>query len=315
MKAYVVLDGGGVKGAALAGCLKAAEEHQIQFEGYGGTSAGSIVATLAAVGYTPDELRQVLVNELRFSSFLDDAGKSLAALRALGQRWYLPWLLGSHGKVAHRLYRRLGLYKGEQMRSFLLDRIGAKLEAVRQWSDVTFEQLRELGCKPLKIVATDLGARQARIHSAAGGHEINGSVPDAVRASTSYPFVFEPVKFNDRYLVDGGLSSNLPVFVFERERAHTRLPVIAFDLIQRPPDRHGMGRCSVPPPHIGARCHPLPRSTQAASGRNPLQRWNGEDARLFRFPTYTRVLPSSSKNVRSNPNRTMIDRSLSGIPS
>jgi NTE family protein len=56
MKAYAILDGGGVKGAALVGCLKAAEELGIEFVGYGGTSAGSIIALLASVGYTVAEL-------------------------------------------------------------------------------------------------------------------------------------------------------------------------------------------------------------------------------------------------------------------
>ena len=60
MKAYAVLDEKDVKGAALAGGLKAAEEHGIDFEGYGGTSAGSIVAALACIGYRAEELRSVL---------------------------------------------------------------------------------------------------------------------------------------------------------------------------------------------------------------------------------------------------------------
>src|SRR5271165_4951747 len=77
MKAYAILDGGGVKGAALAGCLKAAEELGIEFAGYGGTSAGSIVALLAAVGYTGDELLHMLVDELDFTCLLDDGGQRL----------------------------------------------------------------------------------------------------------------------------------------------------------------------------------------------------------------------------------------------
>ena len=50
MQAYAVFDGGGVKGAALAGCLKAAQESKIEFVGFGGSSAGSIVALLATAG-------------------------------------------------------------------------------------------------------------------------------------------------------------------------------------------------------------------------------------------------------------------------
>jgi NTE family protein len=64
--------------------------------------------------------------------------------------------------------------------------------------------------------------------------DTNGSVLEAVRASMSYPFVFKPVKVFDRLLVDGGLCSNLPLFLFEEERKQNRLPVIAFDLVLSP---------------------------------------------------------------------------------
>jgi NTE family protein len=59
---YAILDGGGVKGAALAGCLAAAEDKHIDFIGYGGTSAGSIVALLAAVGYSGEDLNPSLTS-------------------------------------------------------------------------------------------------------------------------------------------------------------------------------------------------------------------------------------------------------------
>jgi len=57
------------------------------------------------------------------------------------------------------------------------------------------------------------------------------SVITAVRASMSYPFVFKPVKMHNNYLSDGGISSNLPVFLFEQERKSRNVPVLAFDLI------------------------------------------------------------------------------------
>jgi NTE family protein len=87
---------------------------------------------------------------------------------------------------------------------------------------------------PLKILATDVDSRMPVIFSAAGGHEQNGSVVDAVRASISYPYVFRPVMSNDRLLVDGGLCSNLPILLFAQERNVDRLPVFAFDLAERP---------------------------------------------------------------------------------
>lgn len=80
MQAYAILDGGGVKGAALAGCLKAASDFGIEFVGYGGTSAGSIVALLAAVGYTGDELRDLMIHDLKFGDLAAEVKEPLSAL-------------------------------------------------------------------------------------------------------------------------------------------------------------------------------------------------------------------------------------------
>lgn len=82
MKAYGVFDGGGVKGTALAGCLAAAQDEKIEFQGYGGTSAGSIVALLAAVGYSGHELGGILV-DLEFTELMDDEGACFLSGAAL----------------------------------------------------------------------------------------------------------------------------------------------------------------------------------------------------------------------------------------
>ena len=245
MKAYAILDGGGVKGAALAGCLKAAEELGIEFVAYGGTSAGSIVALLAAVGYSGEDMRRMMVEEVTFTSFLDDGGRSLERLKSLptrldsrvwGYKWFKrAWVLFWHRHFFQRMNRELGLYDGHGLKEFLIKKIGARHESLRNPGDITFHNLQRAGCKPLKIVASDIGTCRPVVFSGSGNHEINGPLLDAIRASISYPFVFKPVHWNDRYLVDGGLSSNLPVFLFERERRDDGLPLIAFDLVV-PPD-------------------------------------------------------------------------------
>lgn len=238
MRAYAILDGGGVKGAALAGCLKAAEEQGIEFEGFGGSSAGALIATLAAVGFSADELRAIL-NETSFKVFLDDGGIALARLQAIPGRIRNPFSFWSDYKFIRKAMASLGLYPGLPLRQFLLKKIGEKVPALHNNTDVSFQQLKDQGCRPLKIVATDLGTREPIVYSAAGGTERHGSVLDAVRASTSYPFVFQPVKLDNRYFVDGGLCSSLPVHLFESERAEKPLPIIAFDLVQRTVDRTG----------------------------------------------------------------------------
>lgn len=249
MRAYAILDGGGVKGAALAGCLKAAEENGVTFAGYGGTSAGSIVAMLASIGYTPDELYQIMTERVDFTEFLDDGGTALNRLKEAPARFHAKrdWFgfLWQNRRLLSTIVDALGLYHGQKIRDLLLGLVKQKLPALQGQHDFTFDDLNRLGCTPLKIVASDVRMRRPTVYSGAGGVEVNGSVVDAVRASMSYPFVFQPVRINDRYLVDGGLTSNLPVFLFESERRNDGLPVVAFDLVAPIPSfvgQYGFGR-------------------------------------------------------------------------
>jgi len=234
MKAYVIFDGGGVKGAALAGCLSAAENMGIQFEGFGGTSAGSIVALLACAGYNGKELKSIMVDEMNFTDLLDDSGVLLDELKELaGKFTSTPSALGAvwkHRKLLLRISQDLGLYNASKLKEFLMKKLKAKLPDMQNNDEITFEDLKLAKRPPLKIMVSDIVMRKPRVYSGAGGEELNGFVLEAIRASMSYPFVFQPVQVHDRILVDGGLSSNLPLFMFEDERKKSRLPVIAFDL-------------------------------------------------------------------------------------
>jgi NTE family protein len=241
MKAYAILAGGGVKGAALAGCLQAAEELHIDFVGYGGTSAGSIVALLAALGYSGHELLQMMVEEVDFAHFLDDGGQQLSRIGKLVRRlertssWRLPLaLLGAwrrEGKLWRQLREHLGLYRAAPLRRFLRGAISRKRPDLSDRFDITFQDLRSHGGKLLKVVASDVAGAKPVVFPDAVHLGSNSSVLDAIRASMSYPFVFEPVIVDGRYLVDGGLSSNLPVFLFDSEQQQDGLPVVAFDLV------------------------------------------------------------------------------------
>ena len=93
MQAYAVMDGGGMKGAALAGCLQAAEKFGIEFIGFGGTSAGSIVALLACIGYAGDELLgELMTTELKPGKLLSSVKEPLAVLKQLpGDLGALAW--------------------------------------------------------------------------------------------------------------------------------------------------------------------------------------------------------------------------------
>jgi NTE family protein len=229
MKAYAILDGGGVLGAALVGCLKAAEQMNIECVGYAGTSAGSIVALLASVGYTPDEMFEVMCREIDFVEFLDDGGRLLESFSNLMNRPGL-WGLLTRWRTLRRIHRELGLYHGRELKNFLTRKIRSKVRHLDNHS-IDFEALDRAGCKPLKIIASDVGLQRPIVFASQKSDGHNEQVVDAVRASISYPMVFQPVRVHDRYLVDGGLCSNLPVFAFERERRETNLPIVAFDLV------------------------------------------------------------------------------------
>lgn len=248
MQAYAILDGGGVKGAALAGCLKAAQEIGIDFIAYGGTSAGSIIAALAAVGYSGRELEQITTEEIEFHTFLDDDGKRLRELQdfiAKNAHLNLSGGIGSLLAVLQALQRSkpvlgpllkdLGLYEGHRLKEFLLKKIRQKVPSLQQVDPIRFRDLVDAGCAPLKVVASDLRSHAPEVFDSIGSPSM--PVVDAVRASISYPFVFKPVPMGGRYLVDGGLASNLPVFLFEHERRQRYAPVVAFDLVTPPRDR------------------------------------------------------------------------------
>lgn len=244
MKAFGIYAGGGVKGAALAGCLAAAEQQGVQFVGHGGTSAGSIIALMAAVGYSGQHLERILVDELEFSTLLEDSGvqlkNAITDIASISSELQSGWI-GSKLYAANvkapalikQVVPRLGLYSGQTLKEFVLSRIGDKRPELKKNADITFEHLEKAGCLPLKIVASDITNRRPAIFSRED-NEYGASVIDAIRASTSYPFAFEPVFLNGRRLVDGGLSSNLPVFLFAEEYRHTRIPAIAFDLVASP---------------------------------------------------------------------------------
>lgn len=240
MKAYAVLDGGGVKGAALAGCLKGAQAFGIEFAGYGGTSAGSIVALLASIGYSPDELRTVMCRDLNFSEFLDDGGseltqwgataKELLDAKSTSRRFFeggkIWW---RHGDALKARLNGLGIYGGTKLEAKLKDLVTRKLHGLEGKPEITFADLRREGGLPLRVVAAHLRTRQAVVFSDEADSPTN-NVITAVRASCCYPVLFKPVMLGRSPFVDGGLASNLPVWLFDAERARSGLQVVAFDL-------------------------------------------------------------------------------------
>ncbi|MFI6438946.1 patatin-like phospholipase family protein [Streptomyces sp. NPDC050759] len=224
----VVLEGGGVKGIALVGALKElCAAHTVQR--VAGTSAGAIVAALLAAGYTIPELEQEM-RSLDFASFQDGPARHF-------------------GKVGAALAVLLhnGVFKGDALHAWIEARLADK-------NVTTFQHLRReeegdaVGTPPYKlaVVVSDI-SRGRELHlpedyeALCGVNPDTAKVADAVRASASIPFYFRPVKFRPGpqesrrlVLVDGGLLSNFPVALFDRQDStRPRWPTIGIKLSMR----------------------------------------------------------------------------------
>lgn len=192
MKLAVCLAGGGVKGAAHIGVLKALEEENIKYEYICGTSSGSIVASLNAMGYKPEEIYHFFKNYCSRVKKIDIM--------------HIVKLIG--GAILRKDFIIDGLKSGNVIEEMVN-------EAASKKGIYYINQIK----KNLLIPAVDLNSGILYMFSSIEKRgkyrdEIeyidNISIGKAVRASCSYPGVFSPCKYSDRQLIDGGIRENLP---------------------------------------------------------------------------------------------------------
>ncbi|MEB3197999.1 MAG: patatin-like phospholipase family protein [Candidatus Sericytochromatia bacterium] len=201
----LVFQGGGVKGSAYAGAINVLARHGWldQVENVAGTSAGAITACMLAIGAGPEGLMRS-VRETDFGSFLDTS-----------------WNIFSE---VERLIRHFGVAPGKHFSDLLGDEI-ARYTGDRQ---TTLGQLRARAeAEPgrfhdLYIVASNLTRQRAQVLCADNHPDM--PIWQAVRTSMSIPFIFEPVRLNDEYYVDGGMSWNFPIDLFDHPELHEAHP-------------------------------------------------------------------------------------------
>lgn len=158
----------------------------------GGAAAGAINASLLALGYSLEEIRDILAN-LDFRNFMDDDWGVL--------------------RDAKRLVRDFGWYKGD----FFWQWMAHLVEAKTGNPDATFADLVKRRGKPkLYLVATNLATRLSQVYSK--DHSPALPVADAVRRSMSIPLFFAAVRESDDLFVDGGVLDNYPIRLFDREK-------------------------------------------------------------------------------------------------
>jgi NTE family protein len=206
--ADLVFEGGGVKGIGLAGALQTLEEHGYVPQNVAGTSAGAISAALLAAGYTADELREIIVS-LDYRQFQDRAWEDKVPLieRSLS------------------LLLDLGLYEGDRFLEWMRERLETK--GVRTFADLVHPDFADdpRFRSRLQVIASDVTTHELlvlpRDAKKLGIEADDLDVALAVRMSMSIPVFFEPVRFENpetgrtHVIVDGGMLSNFPVWLFD----------------------------------------------------------------------------------------------------
>ncbi|MEZ9337559.1 patatin-like phospholipase family protein [Vibrio splendidus] len=205
----VVLAGGGAKGAAHIGVLKALEEMQIPVDYITGTSMGSYVGGLYATGMSADEIESFIYTVDWNRGYRDRVNRSDRRVRdkEYEDRYQLNTDLGlGWGEIK----ARKGVVQGQNMLRILRETTG---------NLSPFDSFDHLAI-PYRSVATDI----IKLEEVVIDH---GHLVDAMMASMSVPGALPPYEVDGRMLVDGGVTNNMPVDV---ARAMGADIVIAVDI-------------------------------------------------------------------------------------
>ena len=188
----LVLSGGGARGAAHVGVLRVLEEYRVPVHCIAGTSMGSLVGAAYATGTTLPEMDVILSSISTELLFKEEPPRQELAMRRKSDDYSILFT------------PEVGLSKGEvKVGKGIVT--GVQLETVlRQLSKTKGYQHFDRLPIPYRAVATDLVTGQAVVFK-------EGELANVMRASMSVPGAVAPAEFNGMMLVDGMLTSNLPV--------------------------------------------------------------------------------------------------------
>ena len=272
---YGIFEGGGAKGLGHIAALKAAERNDLEFIGVAGASAGALIAALIAVGYKADELFDPnapdanllsrhritplsLIGEANWRDF-EQAGHQVRRLfqGGIASRVFNGVFRGRKAlRVGKTIRNDGGFFETETVREHLNDFLRRKLvqhhaNAGRDTNVARRVRFKDIDpitvpeCCSLKIIVTDISNRRMVVFDNTAEFA-NVEVAEAVAASIAIPAVFKPARIRSyakgagALYADGGLVSNLPVWVFAEEKLNyertflpnARVPILAFSLAE-----------------------------------------------------------------------------------
>ena len=196
MKLGLALSGGGIRGIAHAGVLKALEDNHIKIDAIGGTSSGALLAGLYVLGYTPDDIYMLFK-------------KHSKQIVGTGLNQVIYQVRNVFNKESS------GLRNGEKIEEIF--NTLAKAKGVYKISQV--DKI------PISIPAVDIKNGKEYIFTnripeeknVYGKYIMDISVGKALRASSSFPAVFCPCDFGEHKFLDGGALNNIPVIEVKKQ--------------------------------------------------------------------------------------------------
>jgi NTE family protein len=199
---YLVLSGGGIKGVSFLGAIQELakmnilyDEHDnLKMKGIAATSAGSIIGSLLAIGYSLEELTIKMLS-INFADIADDK-------------------IG-YVRDAYNLVTKYGICKGQ----YIYDLMGELIAEKTGNPDYTLTDLYNEKKIQLIIVTTNQNTNSTVYLNPKHSDTMYSNIPIrmCVRMSISVPFLFEPYEYNDCLFSDGGVLDNYPIHCFDSE--------------------------------------------------------------------------------------------------
>jgi len=219
--ADAVFEGGGVKGTAFLGALRCFSEVGVQWKRVAGTSAGAITAALVVADFPIDELEQIIGRLDYNTQFLGEKTSPLIfnndpADDLANPQWMIPNLL---------TVGQLGQYSTDPFKRWLSEVLGDR--QIRTFQDI----IHQGQGRALKVVVSDISAGKMIVlpddlhqtYPSQVRNAVEFEVAEAVRLSMSIPFFFTPGTLAGSTIVDGGILSNFPLWIYD-VTTHQRPP-------------------------------------------------------------------------------------------
>ena len=197
-KVGLVLSGGGAKGASHIGVIRALEEEGIPIDYITGTSMGAIIGGLYAIGWTTEQMEEVMLSD-DFANWVDgeigEEYKFYFKMPEPNASW-LSLRFGIDSAFRHKMPVNI-------VSPVLMDFVFMELySAAAAAANYNFDSL----FVPFRCVAADVQSNEAVTLS-------KGNLGNAIRASMTFPFYFRPIRIDGRLLFDGGMYNNFPADV------------------------------------------------------------------------------------------------------